>query len=147
MFRVILATLGVGFLVGLAYSQGPGGPRPGGQPGGNPGFQPPGGNPGFQPPGGNVGGVPGGFQGGNPGGVPGGNPGGFQGGVPMMTKVWTCGKCGAQVGIGENKPNISRCPHCGVRLGSGGGWVGGGIGIAVVVVCVVIGLVKRMANR
>jgi hypothetical protein len=139
--RWILVALAVGVLAEVANSQPggrPGGGQPGGfQPPGNPGFRQPGGNPGFQPPG-----NPGGFQ-------PGGNPG-FQPnpGVPMTIKVWKCGKCGAQVGTGEVEPNISRCPHCGVRLRSGSaGWVGGGIGVGVLVVCVIIGLVKRMANR
>jgi len=117
----------------------PGGPKmppfpkmpqmpPPGQPGG--GF---GGQPGIQPggqPGGGIGGQPGGGIGGQPGGGMGGQPGGGFGGQPgggkMFEKIWTCSKCGREVGRGDFPPG--NCPHCGVRFinGVGGGNPGGG---------------------
>src|SRR5438128_1054703 len=131
MKGTLLALLVIGMLATLTYGQfPPGGPRPGGGPPmpGQPGGFPPGGRqpnqPGFQPP------MP---------GMP--DPGMPNQGPPVLIKIWKCSKCGAQLGTGEIKPTLSRCPHCGVRLGDGTGWVGPGIGIAVVVIAVIIGLI------
>jgi hypothetical protein len=40
---------------------------------------------------------------------------------PAIVKIWTCSKCGAEVGRGDFPP--ATCPHCGARLLNG---VGGG---------------------
>ena len=49
-------------------------------------------------------------------------PGGFHGrmpgmGGPIFEKVWTCGKCGREIGRGDFPP--ANCPYCGVRLING----------------------------
>src|SRR6476646_1382902 len=50
--------------------------------------------------------------------------GGFNGrmpgmGGPLFETVWTCGKCGKEIGRGAFPP--SQCPYCGVRLINGVG--------------------------
>lgn len=42
-------------------------------------------------------------------------------GPPQIERVWTCGKCGREIGRGAFPPGT--CPHCGVRIING---VGGG---------------------
>jgi hypothetical protein len=59
--------------------------------------------------------------GGSSGGPP---PGGFQGrmpgtGGPVIERVWTCGKCGREIGRGAFPPG--QCPYCGVKLINGVG--------------------------
>ena len=66
-------------------------------------FNPPPQNP-FMPPGGPQ--QPGGFNGRMPG----------MGG-PLFENVWTCGKCGREIGRGNFPP--ATCPYCGVRLING----------------------------
>jgi hypothetical protein len=99
----------------LAYAQlrGPGGPlRPGGPAGGG------------RPPGS----VPGGPL------VPGG-PGMAGGGEPIL--VFSCTKCGAELGTGRtsaDRPNLASCPVCGVRFvntPTGRERNGGGPGIGI----------------
>ena len=67
-------------------------------------------------------------------------------GPPVVWQnVWKCEKCGHVVGTGDTKPNLSRCPNCGVRFknGSGGaGWIGGVVA-GVVVVAMILGRVLK----
>jgi hypothetical protein len=80
-----------------------------GNPGGAPGMNPPGMNPpGMNPPGMNP---------------PGMNPGGLPNNGPVFENVWTCGKCGKELGRGLSAPP-DRCPHCGARIING---VGNGV--------------------
>jgi DNA-directed RNA polymerase subunit RPC12/RpoP len=137
--RVRLAIVGIFVaLLGLAglssvYSQPPGIPRPPGAPGGIGGMPgPPGGFSGLpRPPA-----LPGGAPGipGAPGGIV-GNPGGLPSAprtpdlppihrpeVPKTELVWSCSRCGAELGRGLIPPDVSVCPKCGAHL------IGGGLG-------------------
>ncbi|MBX9623335.1 MAG: transposase [Gemmataceae bacterium] len=76
-----------------------------------------------QPPGAPFGGPnfpggPGGITGmGGPPTRPDSGMGGF-GGVPRFESVWTCSKCGHEVGRGTFKPDVANCPKCGTRFGN-----------------------------
>src|SRR5437764_596322 len=46
-------------------------------------------------------------------------------GIPTFEHVWTCGKCGKELGRGKSlleKPNYTSCPFCGVHFVNGGGF-------------------------
>ncbi len=74
-------------------------------------------------PGGGISGIPGGGISGMPGGTgisglptgP-GMPGG--GGLGGFEHVYTCSGCGKELGRGMFKPNLEKCPFCGVRFGN-----------------------------
>ncbi len=46
--------------------------------------------------------------------------------VPMFVTVWSCSRCGAELGRGDVKPSVEVCPRCGARLGVGGMFSGSG---------------------
>jgi DNA-directed RNA polymerase subunit RPC12/RpoP len=150
ILAALVVPLGGIFFLGASQAQGPGRPgfRPGGGGPGRPGFpnQPgmrPGGNlpgfpgqPGVGPPGGNVPGFPGNRPN-NPGMNP-NNPPGFPNpnvpqvpapkfpdfNPPKFVRVWSCSACKRELGRGDIKPNLARCPYCGVRFINGVGAVG-----------------------
>jgi DNA-directed RNA polymerase subunit RPC12/RpoP len=51
---------------------------------------------------------------------PGMNPGGVPNNGPMFENIWTCGKCGKELGRGLSAPP-DRCPHCGAHIINGVG--------------------------
>jgi hypothetical protein len=46
---------------------------------------------------------------------------------------WECGNCKRVVGIGKEKPNISKCPYCGVAIQQDTPWWGYVLGGVLVV--------------
>jgi DNA-directed RNA polymerase subunit RPC12/RpoP len=131
--RVRLAIVGIFVallaLAGLSsvHSQPPGIPRPPGAPGGIGGMPtPPGGFSGLPRPPvlPGVPGAPGGIVG-NPGGLPSAPrtpdlPPTHRPEIPKTELVWSCSRCGAELGRGLIRPDVSVCPTCGAHLiGSG----------------------------
>lgn len=46
-------------------------------------------------------------------------------GIPTFENVWTCSKCGKELGRGKTlaeKPNYTQCPFCGAHFINGGGF-------------------------
>jgi hypothetical protein len=130
-----------------------------GQPGfpfGQPGAQMPGfgGMPNFPQPGNNAGMNPPGFnppQPGNNPNVPDPEIRNAEMNPPVMQfqpqqvfdQIWTCSRCGAELGRGGTQPAVYACPHCGARLS--GPWTAIGVGAGVVVVLLLI-LLKLVLN-